>query len=236
MELIRASDWKQVPARWLKRVRALDPLAMLEVARAYETGNGVPKDLNRAAEWYFRAEDMGSEAAGAWYEKESALEVIPAVIYRKGGWLASHSEDKGKETSGLTLIRRAADAGYAPAEQYLGMMLFSGKRIPKDWSAARDYLRRAAVHGDQIDMNHVALGKLARIYANESAGYYNPIQAYYYMLLANKLMPGYNPTAWEESYDNLTPEEKAMVRKKAARWKEGSPFWEAPPFPTTPTE
>lgn len=236
VDLIRASDWKQVPARWLKRVRALDPQAMLEVARAYETGSGVPKDLNRATEWYLRAIDMGSKAARAWYDKESALEVIPAVIYEKGCTLSSHSDDESKVAAGLALIRRAADAGYALAEQDLGKMLFSGERIPKDWSAAHDYLKRAAVHGNQIEANHRTFAELVLVHDDEAAGFYNPMQAYYYMLLASKVFPGHYTTDWAKKYDKLTLEEKAMVRKKAARWKEGSPFWEAPPFPTTPTE
>lgn len=43
---------------------------------------------------------------------------------------------------------------------------------------------------------------------------------------ARELVPPYDTYDWVDRYD-LLPRQKADIKKRAAQWKAGSPFWEA---------
>lgn len=48
----------------------------------------------------------------------------------------------------LVLLHRSAETGYAPAENYLGYLLYEGKMVPQQRDSALYWLDRAARHGD----------------------------------------------------------------------------------------
>lgn len=48
----------------------------------------------------------------------------------------------------LYLLKRSAETGYAPAENYLGYLLYEGKSVPQQRDSALYWLDRAARHGD----------------------------------------------------------------------------------------
>ena len=48
----------------------------------------------------------------------------------------------------FSLCRKAAEQGYAPAQRQLGFMYYSGTGVPKDYSMAARWYRKAADQGD----------------------------------------------------------------------------------------
>jgi hypothetical protein len=219
-------DIKRVPFKLRKGLREYEVKALLRVARAYENGDGVPKDLNFATKWYERAEFFESPTAKAWIKKGMEHEEIPALVFRKGLDL-QRDPDAETHKKGSALIRKAADAGYPDAEMDLGLTHYEGTDLPKDMDAAVRYLKQAAVYGENVNNNHVTFGTLGRIYDDEKSEYYNPEQAYYFLLIATKLFPGYYTARRVKEYDKLTPEQEAAIKKRAANWKAGMPLWEA---------
>ena len=167
----------------------------------------------------------GHARAKTWREKEEAREEIPAVIYGKGAGLGMF-RDEQKAAQALALTRKAAKAGYAPAHLDLGVMDFKGRILPKDIGSALTHLKQSALQGENIDGNHIAFAFLAEIYNDQKGGHFNPQQAYYFMLMANQLMPSYDTYDWVDRH-GLTPRQKAGIKKRAAQWKAGTPFWEA---------
>lgn len=217
-------DIKRVPPNLRKRV--MDEKALLKVAHAFEDGKGVPQDKNFAAKWYERAANEGSEVAKEWLTREAERGEIAAAMYIKGaGMLLGASKEI--KAAGRELIRKAADAGYPDAEMELGLTYYEGRDLPKDMEAAVRYLKKAAVYGENVEDNHVTFGTLGRIYDDEKSGYYNPEQAYYFLLIASRLVPSYYTTRWANEYDKLTPERMSAIKKLAASWKAGMPLWEA---------
>lgn len=222
-------DVRRLPTHLRKALRSLNERSLLKVAHAYERGEGVSKDLNLAAKWYLRASEIYlSKEAVKWLEKEEEREEIPAVIYYKGA-SSRIGGDKTKEAQGVDLIRKAADLGYPDAERTTGLMYFDGEGLPKDLDMAVRYLKRAAIHGEYVESNHVTFGTLGTIYDNDKSSYYNPKLAYYYLLIATRLMPDYYTAEWVKGYDKITPAEKQAINKRAARWKANTPLWEGSP-------
>jgi TPR repeat protein len=83
-----------------------------------------------------------------------------AAMYALGDLLAYHqSEGKtgGTAREGVDWMRRAADAGYAPALVGLGAIYADGRILPRDDAAADDYYRRAADTGNPYGQLYAAL-------------------------------------------------------------------------------
>lgn len=56
----------------------------------------------------------------------------------------------------LSLLRRSADAGYAPALNYMGFLFQKGGILPADPDSARYYIRKAADRGDNLAAHNFA--------------------------------------------------------------------------------
>lgn len=72
----------------------------------------------------------------------------------------------------LALYRQAADSGYAPAQGYLGVLLFEGRIVPADTSLAVGYFLKAAAGGDARSANNIGW-----LYANGIAFPQNDLNA-----------------------------------------------------------
>ena len=130
----------------------------------YQNGQGVPKDLRKAAELYQKAADKGNAFAqnqlGTLYQSG---EGVPkdlrkaAELYQKaadqGGAMAQNNlgtlyqsgqgvpKDLGKATE---LYQKAADQGNAFAQNSLGVLYQSGEGVPKDLRKAAELYQKAA--------------------------------------------------------------------------------------------
>ena len=103
-------------------------LAQLNLGWLYQNGQGVPKDLGKAAELYQKAADQGDGAALGW-------------LYQNGQGVP---KDLGKAAE---LYQRAADQGYAFAQNNLGWLYENGQGVPKDLAKAAELYQKAANHG-----------------------------------------------------------------------------------------
>lgn len=72
----------------------------------------------------------------------------------------------------IALYRQAADSGYAPAQGYLGVLLFEGKIVPPDTAQAISFFLQAAAGGDARSANN-----LGWLYANGIALPQNDLNA-----------------------------------------------------------
>ncbi len=165
------------PEAGFRMLRALAeegyPPAMLRLADRKMTGNGTAVDRPEACRWLRSlAEDHDDAAAQFWWggclmlgdgvepDDEAGL----AMIERSAAQGFPHAveylaEGEGEPTDApdawsdpeetLSAIRRAAEAGDAAAQRWLGEMYMSGSEgLERDRGRAMEWLRRAADNGD----------------------------------------------------------------------------------------
>jgi TPR repeat protein len=99
-------------------------------AQAYETGEGVPQDLAKAAELYLRASQMGHPEA-----------MLALGQMHQSGRLA------GKDDAAAAWYLRAAQAGSVVGQYNLALLLADGSGVPKDIDSAMAWYERAARSG-----------------------------------------------------------------------------------------
>ena len=100
---------------------------------AYQNGQGVPKDLGKAAELYQKAADKGYDLA------QNNL-----------GWLYENGEGVPKDLGkAVELYQKAADKGNTFAQNNLGWLYENGQGVPKDLGKAVELYQRAANQGYQ---------------------------------------------------------------------------------------
>ena len=128
----------------LKLARAGDDVAALSVARDYEAGsNDARKDPVEAAKWYRAAALAGNLEA----------QFLLAKLVSKGApGLAVDAAD------GLKLLRSAAEKGYAPAQNELGLRLQQGSGVPANSAEAVIWFEKASAQAHVSA--HVNLGLL----------------------------------------------------------------------------
>jgi len=145
-----------------------NPAILNILGMRFEKGEGVTKNLQKAAELYQKAADQGHADAqcnlGLLYQKG---EGVPKDI-RKAAELFEKAADQGDARGqfdvsilyysgegvpkdvgkAAELFQKAANQGYAPAQSMLGMLYQNGEGVPKDvWKAAELY-QKAADQGD----------------------------------------------------------------------------------------
>lgn len=121
----RIIHWKQQTAdhstnqdlsKLLSQAQAGDVQAQLKLGQAYQSGNGVPKDDQQAAEWYSKAAEQGNAEA----------EFNLAVMYLTGQGV------KQDDQQALKWFLKAAREGNATAMYNLGALYYGGNGIPVD--------------------------------------------------------------------------------------------------------
>ena len=80
---------------------------MFTLGLIYEEGDGVQKNILKAADWYQKGAQAG----------------IPSCLYNLGK-LIINKEISGVEEKGFNLIQQAAESGYSFAQNYMGRCLF----------------------------------------------------------------------------------------------------------------
>ena len=107
-----------------------DGEAMMRLGRAYRDGKGVPKDLDKAAEWMRKAVD----AHIAWAKNE-LFDIL---------WSMNTPESFAEM---IPLIKGHADTGDGNAMGRLGRAYRDGKGVPKDLDKAAEWMRKAVDAG-----------------------------------------------------------------------------------------
>jgi len=142
----------------------------------YESGKGVPKDLQQALRWYRKSADQGyasaqfslglryqngdgvpkdAKQAMLWYSKAASqgngyAQVNLGVIYENGRGVPQDLE------KAVSLYRKAAEQELALAQLFLGNMYARGHGLPKDDQQAVLWYRKAAEQGDDVAQNNLA--------------------------------------------------------------------------------
>jgi len=110
-----------------------DAAAQFRLALNYETGEGVTKDLGKAAELYQKAAHQGYARA------QNNL----GELYEHGQGV---TKDLGKAAE---LYQKAAHQRYADAQNNLGWLYERGMGVPKDFGRARELYQKAANQGNE---------------------------------------------------------------------------------------
>jgi TPR repeat protein len=155
-----------------------DPIAQAELGRRYRTGDGVPKDDRKAAEWYGMAAAQGhagaqyclgllhangdgvrkdQRTASALFAKAAAQGHVKAQ-FALGVQYATGDGVKQDEKKAAKWYCDAAAQGHAEAKYDLALLYASGKGVPRDRSKA------IALFGESAALGHAdaqfALGSL----------------------------------------------------------------------------
>jgi len=117
-----------------------DPSAMAMMGRMYETGSGVPKDDSKAAEWYLKSLQVPENKR---FHPEP-IETLVAQLYRDArGVPQSYAE-------AASWYRKAAERGFAPAQDGLASLYIKGHGVIQDFVLAYMWLNLAAAStGDE---------------------------------------------------------------------------------------
>lgn len=143
LESIAASEreWRVVASLYQEAAEAGIPQAMYKVARAYDRGRGVARDLSQAAPWYREAAERGHGGAMA------AL----GTMYEYG------EGEPPNLAEALRLYRLSADKGDPAGMTNLGYLLAEGKGAARNPREARKLYERAAVKGSLRAQFNLAL-------------------------------------------------------------------------------
>ena len=118
------------------------------LAEMYENGYGVEKNMTEARRWYQKSADQGYQKAK---DKLVSLEVgVSASASEIGDWKSKaykYYNDK-QYREAMTWFRKAADAGDAGAQYFMGVMYFCGLDVAKDHKEAVKWYKQSALGGD----------------------------------------------------------------------------------------
>ena len=161
---------------WLRQAAyRRDPRGMIELASAYQHGNGVNRSLVRARDWYHKAADERHSAEamrrlGSLYRAEqnygTALTWFQNAV--EAGSLdaridAGQMYEQGVGTSpdleaAVCLYRTAAEAGSLPGMLNMGRVYRNGIGVDRDYEEAAEWYGKAAAEGSPGGMR--VLGEL----------------------------------------------------------------------------
>jgi len=122
-----AGNYDAAVREWRPPADAGDPDAQFNLAQAYKLGRGVPRDLTRAEDLYARAAAQGHMQAADNYG---------LLLFQRG-----------EKERAMPYIRSAAARGDTRAEYILGLALFNGDGMERDWIRAYAYVSLAQQGG-----------------------------------------------------------------------------------------
>ena len=154
-----------------------DPEEQCNLGRRYETGDGVPKDAEKAVYWYRKSAEQGyargqnnvghcydlgigiekdSLQAVYWFRK--AVEQGYAVAQYNLGVCYEFGNGVSKDfQQAVYWYRKSADQGYAAAQYNLGTCYYMGDGVSKDFQQAVYWWRKAAEQGDAAAQSNLGV-------------------------------------------------------------------------------
>lgn len=127
VEAYERGDYKTAVDRWRSAAINGNPDAQFNLGQAYKMGRGVPADLKQAEGWYRKAALQGHEEAEANY----GLALF----------------ENGKRAEAVEWLERGVARGNPRTQYVLGVMLFNGDAVTKDWIRAYALMVRASSTG-----------------------------------------------------------------------------------------
>ena len=144
-----------------------DPEEQFQLAEQYFSGQGVPKHVGKALDWYRRAAEQGHATAqtylGSFYAEG---EIVPQDFEEAVKWYRMAAEQDfdqaqfnmglmylnghGVEQNGAEAVgwfRKSADQGNASAQNSLGIVYYQGQGVPQSYSNSAKWFRKAAEQG-----------------------------------------------------------------------------------------
>jgi len=138
VEAYERGDYRTAVERWRGAAEKGSADAQFNLGQAYKLGRGVPVDLHQAEQWYGKAARQGHDEAEAFY----GLALF----------------ENGKRAEAAPWLERAVARGDARAQYILGVMLFNGDAVEKDWVRAYALVVRASQSG--LDAASKALAQM----------------------------------------------------------------------------
>lgn len=172
--------------------------AQTRLAARYASGDGVPKNSAKAAEWYRRAAEQGAASA------QNNL----AMLYDNGEAVPRDM------TEAARWYRKAAEQGAAIAQYNLAVLCRIGLGVPKDGEQAAGWARKAALQGQA---NAQAL--LGALYARGEGVSRDEVLAYAWFNLA--AAQGLEPAAKARDEMLLPPQDLTEAQRLSSAWKQG---------------
>ncbi|WBY08974.1 SPOR domain-containing protein [Sphingomonas sp. 7/4-4] len=120
-------DYRTAVEKWRPAADQGNADAQFNMGQAYKLGRGVAVDLKAAEAWYRKAALQGHEQAEGYY----GLALF----------------ENGKRADAVPWLQRAVGRGDARAQYILGIMLFNGDGVAKDWVRAYALMVRASSTG-----------------------------------------------------------------------------------------
>lgn len=120
-------DYRTAVEKWRVPANRGNADAQFNMGQAYKLGRGVAADLKQAEEWYRKAALQGHEQAEGYY----GLALF----------------ENGKRAEAVQWLQRAVSRGDARAQYILGIMLFNGDAVQKDWVRAYALMVRSSTSG-----------------------------------------------------------------------------------------
>jgi len=168
-----------IAAKWFRDAVAKGhAVAMHNLARLYEHGNGVPKDLKRAFELNLQSAEKGWSHSqydlaqcyddGKGVEPNLTEAVRWCELSEKSGYGLANAKQAwwyryGKESIQQDCVKAAqkymlgARHGHFPSAQQLGWMYYKGEGIMRDFQRAEKWFRLGAYDGDPKCLKDLAL-------------------------------------------------------------------------------
>ncbi len=120
-------DYTKAVAEWREPAKKGDADAQYNLGYAYRTGKGVRTDMNLALEWYRKAAAQGHLRAA---------DSVGHILHYQG-----------KIDEAVPFLQASSDRGDPRAQYLLGVELFNGQNLQKDWVRAYALMTRASSAG-----------------------------------------------------------------------------------------
>ncbi|MDT8757464.1 SPOR domain-containing protein [Sphingomonas psychrotolerans] len=127
VEAYERGDYRTAIEKWRPAADQGNADAQFNMGQAYKLGRGVPADPKQAEAWYRKAALQGHEQAEGYY----GLALF----------------ENGKRSEAVQWLQRAVSRDDARAQYILGIMLFNGDGVQKDWVRAYALMVRASSTG-----------------------------------------------------------------------------------------
>jgi TPR repeat protein len=111
-----AGNYELAVKEWKPLAAAGDPDALFNLAQAYKLGRGVPEDLRKATELYGKAAAKGHVQAS---------DIYGLLLFQNG-----------RRAEAMPYIEASAARGEPRAQYILGLALFNGDNVERDWVRA----------------------------------------------------------------------------------------------------
>ncbi|WP_294252262.1 SPOR domain-containing protein [uncultured Sphingomonas sp.] len=190
VEAYNRGDYAGALLAWRPAAEKGDPDAQYNIGQIYKLGRGVPVDMVEAEKWYRLAALQGHDLGEANYGM---------MLF-----------ENGKREAAVPWLERAVAHGEPRAQYLLGVMLFNGDGVAKNWVRAYALMLRASAGGldaatrtlAQMDQHIPAADRqqaqaLAQRYAQETRTAANP--------------PAKSPSARQAPLATVTRAPKAAV-------------------------